>query len=238
MYFELKIAICDDEKYYRTHIKELISNYLSIRDIPFHIDLYKDGTDFCKDRENVEKYDVVFLDIEMERLSGMETAHWIREKNTDIDIVFITIVADYVFEGYRVGAVRYIMKNELEALLPECLSNILKRKNQTGNKIEFSFVGGKRKILLKDIIYIESKAHKLLFVRKDENLYLYDQINNMEQVLKEFGFIRCHQSFIVNIEHIDKIKNYWIYLSDGTEIPASRPKYAEIRQIFLQYKEI
>lgn len=67
---------------------------------------------------------------------------------------------------------------------------------------------------------------------------MYGQINKLESKMLNFNFVRCHQSFLVNLGHIEKINNYTIYLSDGSEIPVSRSRYSEVKQRYLQYKEI
>lgn len=235
---KLEIAICDDEKYYRQHIKELIDEYLNQKDILFNIDVFEDGKSFCKEESNLHKYDIIFLDIDMEGMNGMETAYAIREINSDMDIVFITVMSEYVFEGYKVSAVRFIKKMELDEVLTECLNALMKKRQHSDQKIEFSFVGGKRRVALKEILYIESKSHKLHFEKTHETLYMYGQISELESRMSDCNFVRCHQSYLVNLEHIEKINNYWIFLSDGTEIPVSKPKYPEVKRRFLQYKEI
>ena len=158
-------------------------------------------------------------------MNGMETAYAIREKNQNVDIVFITIMMDYALEGYRVDAVRYILKDDLESLLPECMDTILQKKQE--KEMEFPFVGGKRKVLLKEILFIESKSHQLWFERTRENLYMYGQINDLELILSNYDFVRTHQSFLVNLVHIEKINNYLLYLSNGAEIPVTKPSYTK-----------
>lgn len=238
MGLELNIAICDDEKYYRNHVENLVREYLVKEDVLFQIELFEDGKDFCQDEGNIQKFDIIFLDIEMDGMNGMDTAYFIREKNCEMDIVFITVTADYVFEGYNVSAVRYIMKKDIDKSLPECLANIVKKRKFSGHRMELPFVGGKRTVLLDDILYIESRLHKLQFTRKGGILYMYGQINEIECKMKDFNFVRCHQSFLVNLGHIEQINNYLICLSDGSEIPVSRPRYPEVKQRYIQYKEI
>lgn len=238
MGLELNIAICDDEKYYRNYVENLVREYLEKENVIFQIDLFEDGKDFCKVDENIQKFDIIFLDIDMKEMNGMETAYSIRKKNMEMDIVFITVMPDYVFEGYKVSAVRYIMKKEIDKSLPECLCDILRKRKFSGQKMEFPFVGGKRNVILNDILYIESKSHKLQFARKSGILYMYGQINELELKMTDFNFVRCHQSFLVNLEHIEQINNYLICLSDGSEIPVSRPRYPEVKQQYLKYKEI
>lgn len=238
MGLELNIAICDDEKYYRNYVENVVRDYLIKEDVLFQIELFVNGEAFCEKEENIQKFDIIFLDIEMDGMNGMETAYFIREKNPEIDIVFITVTSDYVFEGYNVRAVRYIMKKEIDKSLTDCLANIIKTRKCSGHRMEFPFVGGKRIILLDDILYIESCSHKLQFRRKGEILYMYGQINELESKMSGFSFVRCHQSFLVNLGHIEQINNYLICLSDGSEIPISRPRYPEVKQRYLQYKEI
>ena len=96
---------------------------------------FTSGLEFCSDDNNLQQYDIIFLDIGMKEMNGMETAYAIREKNQNVDIVFITIMMDYALEGYRVDAVRYILKDDLESLLPECMDTILQKKTGKGNGI-------------------------------------------------------------------------------------------------------
>lgn len=238
MDLKLNIAICDDEPYYRNYIEFLIREYLSGEDVLFCIKQFQSGSDFCEDPENTRRFDIIFLDIEMTGMNGMETAYFIRKRNSETDIVFITAVSDYVFEGYRVNAVRYIMKNNLEELFPECMADIMKRRRYRVHKMQFSFVGGERTVLLDEILYIESQSHKLKFKTKEGILFMYDRIDELESRLEKFCFVRCHQSFLVNMRHIEKFRNYRAYLSDGSEIPVARPKYSEVKRDFLRYKEI
>lgn len=238
MALELNIAICDDEKYYRNYVKNAVRDYLVKEDVLFRIELFMNGEAFCEHEENIQKFDIIFLDIEMDGMNGMETAYFIREKSPEIDIVFITVTSDYVFEGYNVRAVRYIMKKEIDKSLPDCLANIIKTRKLSGHRMEFPFVGGKRTILLDDILYIESRFHKLQFTRKDDILYMYGQINELESKVTGFNFVRCHQSFLVNLGHIEQINNYLICLSNRSMIPVSRPRYPEVKRRYLQYKEI
>ena len=152
MDLKLRVAICDDEKYFREEIKRLVEQYLKEKKIIFCIDLFTSGLEFCSDDNNLQQYDIIFLDIGMKEMNGMETAYAIREKNQNVDIVFITIMMDYALEGYRVDAVRYILKDDLESLLPECMDTILQKKQE--REMEFPFVGGKRKVLLLSLIHI------------------------------------------------------------------------------------
>ena len=235
---ELNIAVCDDDKYCRHYMKKRIAEYLEKAEVLFRLEEFEDGEDFCKEEENIRKYDIIFLDIGMKHMNGMETAYAIRKKNKKMEIVFITVTEQYVFEGYKVGAMRYIMKPDLKALLPECLETLVEAWKRRSRQMVFSFVGGRREVLLKELLYIESMAHKLKFVEQNDICYMYGKLGDMELKLSDYHFVRCHQSFLVNLEHIDQINNYRLYLSNKEKLPISRPRYLQVRQRFLQYKAI
>lgn len=115
------------------------------------------------------------------------------------------------------------------------MDTILQKKQE--KEMEFPFVGGKRKVLLKEILFIESKSHQLWFERTRENLYMYGQINDLELILSNYDFVRTHQSFLVNLVHIEKINNYLLYLSNGAEIAVTKQRYAKVKGQYLSYKE-
>ena len=81
MGLELNIAICDDEKYYRNYVENVVKEYLVKEDVLFLIELFVNGEAFCEKEDNIQKFDIIFLDIEMDGMNGMETAYFIREKN-------------------------------------------------------------------------------------------------------------------------------------------------------------
>lgn len=125
----LTIAICDDEEYYRVHIKHILEKNLNSRRIRYQIELFSSGEDFLGQNKDM-KFDIVFLDIEMKKINGMEVAYKIRERNPDTEIVFVTVMMEYALEGYRVNARRYLLKENLEQLIPECLSIILRAQDE------------------------------------------------------------------------------------------------------------
>lgn len=233
-----KIAICEDEKYYQKHIKQILEAYLSKRKLKYGISIFASGEEFFEQNEYKVEYDLVFLDIEMEQMNGIEVAYKIRAINPNTEIVFVTVLAEYAIEGYHVNARRFLLKEDLKKLIPECLSIILENRNESlSEKRKFSFIGGEREIVVKDILYVESILHKLCFVREGEKLYMYGKLNQLENILEQYGFVRTHQSYLVNMRFIDKISNYTLFLSDGTKIPVVKSRYQTVKTKFLHYKE-
>lgn len=238
MSLEFKIAVCDDEKFFREYINNLIEDYFLKKKMIVHIDLFSDGSEFCADRKNFHKYDIIFLDIEMRQMNGMDTAYIIRRFNEDVPIVFITVKIEYSLEGYKVNAMRFIIKQDLEHPLRECLDAVLQSRRERTVTMKFCFVGGERNIMLKDFLYIENRSHQLRFVGKVEELFLNKKLNTVEEQLRPYHFARTHQSYLVNLEYVDKLASYKVYLFDGSILPAAKGRYVELRKNYLLYKEL
>ncbi len=233
----LKIAVCDDEKFYREKINALLQKFLSERQLDGIIDIFCSGEEFLSQRGNAIKYDAVFMDINMEQTDGIETAMRIRAFQSDTYIVFVTAFIKYVLDGYKVNAVRYIMKDTLDVAIPECMDAILEKMEL--RQISFSFMEGERRLYTDNLLYVESKKHKSIFFYQEEELttyQIYEKLDNIEKLLKGFGFLRIHKSYLVNMRHIRKISNYIAELSTGEELPVPRIRYQAVKREFVEYK--
>lgn len=157
----LRIAICDDEQFYREKIRMLLERYFEKSDLQYELAAFASGEDFLKACENRVKYDIVFMDISMEELDGMQTAQQIRAFHSDTEIVFVTAFLDYALEGYKVNAIRYILKDMLDGAVVECMDAILQKRKAA--QVKFSFMEGERKMYTENILYVESRKHKSVF---------------------------------------------------------------------------
>lgn len=233
----MKIAVCDDEKFYREKINTLLQKYLSDHQLDSVIDIFCSGKEFLSQSSNAVKYDVVFMDINMEEMDGIETAMRIRAFCSNTYLVFVTAFIKYALDGYKVNAVRYIMKDTLDAAIPECMDAILQKMQF--RQISFSFIEGKKRLYTDNLLFVESKKHKSVFYYQEEQLtkyQIYEKLDQMEKELENFGFLRIHKSYLVNMRHIRKISNYIAELSTGEELPIPRIRYQEVKQKFVEYK--
>lgn len=102
--------------------------------------------------------------------------------------------------------------------------------------VEYPFVEGRRKLRTEDIIYIETARHKNIFHTKEETFSLYRKLNEIEEDLKEMGFLRIHQSYLVNMRYIEKISSYILRLDNGKEISVPKSRYRNVKQRYAEYK--
>lgn len=233
----LRIAICDDEQFYREKIRMLLERYFEKSDLQYELAAFASGEDFLKARENRVKYDIVFMDISMEELDGMQTAQQIRAFHSDTEIVFVTAFLDYALEGYKVNAIRYILKDTLDGAVVECMDAILQKRKAA--QVKFSFMEGERKLYTENILYVESRKHKSVFFYMETETVtyqIYEKLDSIEEKLSGCGFLRIHKSYLVNLKHIRKISNYVAVLSTGEELPVPRLRYQAVKEAFVEYK--
>lgn len=236
-----RIAICDDEKIFRDDLKEILIRYMTDRGIMLEIDTFSSGKEFVELGIEMVKYKIVFLDINMDELDGIMTAKKIRENSKDMFIVFVTAFVNYTIEGYKVDAVRYILKDNknLFASVYECMDAIHEKMDYKITWAEFDFCEGTRKVSLNRILYIESKLHKLEFHVMEDCLQKYTLQGTLNEIDDKFAgndFLRIHQSFLVNMKFIKNISRYRVLLNNGILLDIARARYKYVEEKFIAYR--
>lgn len=237
----IKIAICDDELLFREQMQKIIATYMELHGYAYQIDLFSSGLELIEKAEKIRGYQAVYLDIGMDELNGIQTAECIRQYSQDIHLVFVTSYFLYALEGYKVKAIRYIMKDNesIEAKMNESLDAIMALLDRTNYTELLSFREGDLEICLDDIKYIESRLHMLFFEMdiESENTYtLVERLDTLEERYKQYGFVRIHKSYLVNLKYIKSISRYHVTLKDETVLNIAKPRYMEVKNAFLSYR--
>lgn len=233
----LEIAVCDDERFYREKIEKVLKEYLAEHELEYRIQFFPSGEEFLSRSENRVKYDIVFMDINMEKVDGIQAAMQMRSFHSNTYLVLVTAFINYVLEGYKVNAVRYIMKDTLDTAIAECMDAIMEKMKVA--RVSFSFVEGERKLYTDNILYVESRKHKSVFFYMESEILkyqIYEKLDWVEQKLSGFHFLRIHKSYLVNMKHIRRISNYTAVLDTGEELPVPRPKFQAAKEAFVAYK--
>jgi Response regulator of the LytR/AlgR family len=236
-----RIAICDDEIFFAEDLKELISGYMTEKGLVFEIDIYGSGEALVELGIEVVKYTAVFLDINMEKVDGIKAAEKIREISREVFIVFVTAYVNYSLEGYRLDAVRYLLKNKVNfpGTVNECVDALMDKLNYSIAKRVFDFKEGTKEVSLERLLYIESNLHKLEFhiMEDDMKIYtMYETLNALEEKLAVNDFIRIHQSYLVNIKHIKNVVRYKVVLTNGVELIIPKARYTYVKEQFISYQ--
>ncbi|CEQ13920.1 DNA-binding response regulator [[Clostridium] sordellii] len=221
----LKIAICEDEQSQRELVKNYINRLLLNKN--YEIFEFKSGEELIANYP--QKLDILFLDIQMEEINGMDTARTIRTFDNNVEIIFITGIWDYVQEGYEVRAYRYIIKpigfDNFDSQLNLCLREIENKKRPS---VVVTYKGEVNKIELGSIVYIETDNRNTI-IHTDQRSYKSNMgINKIEKHLEGSTFFRCHNSFIINLEHINQIGQDSVFLGKY-EVQVSRHKMKDLK---------
>ena len=224
----MKIAICDDSREDRDALRAL----LEACGHGFEIREYGSGAELYADMGYVRECGIVFLDINMEGMDGLEAAGRIKAECPKVHIVLVTAYVNYALDGYKVKASRFLLKDDLERTLPECVEDILREERV----VEFDFVEGNVRLRVDDIISIETSRHKNVFYTAGETYSIYKKMDELEVELAGMGFVRIHQSFLINMRYIGKLGSYVMVLTTGKEISVPKSRYPEVKRQYTLFK--
>ncbi len=223
----IKIAVCDDDGETLETARNLILKWSKERNIPVEVTAYDNGDSliFANSRG---KIDIIFLDIIMPLLNGMETAKEIRTADTAVKIVFLTSSPEFALESYEVKAYDYLLKpvsyDRVSKVLDECTAAFEGERKNIVLKTAFGY----QKIYLSDVEYVEAQNKKVIFYLKNgEPTESPAPLYSIEDKLtSENGFFKCHRSYLVYMPAVESFSSSDIIFSSGRKIPIAR-RYAK-----------
>ena len=219
----LSIAICDDNHEDRLSIRWLMERILENRKMEHMIYEFSSGETMLPWMEkHRNEIDLLFLDIEMGKLNGLETAKKLRADNDTLQIVFVTGFPDYVFDGYGVDALGYLLKPAKREQLEELISRMLARRCRDAQRTYSCHYGDTwYRIPYKEILYFESDRRKVRCITANRSYEFYGKLDEVEQELDTAGFVRIHQRYLVQVNAIRCICGSEVQMEACT-LPISR----------------
>jgi len=229
----MKIAVCEDNTEDRDLIQHYITSYCKKNHFLVDIDAYDDGCALLN-AYSKENYQVLFLDIVMAGISGIEAARKIREQNDQCLIVFITISKDYSLDAYGVDGLTYVLKPLDEKKMSKALDKCRRVLTESSRFITIPADGqGSLDIPVSQIHYIEVYNKKVIFHAGDQNFTASRM--NLDKICEMLGgepFMRCHRSYIVNMNYIDQIKKGKFIMKNGDSVLIPLRAYKEVQTAF------
>ena len=222
------IVLCEDDILHR----ELLARYLEqiFKDLGLEYKLteFSSGEDLLSNYP--DKLDILFLDIQMDKLTGMDTARKIREFDNSIEIVFTTAILDYIHEGYEVRAYRYLLKPlEYECILKNtkaCINDLIDKKSTIAIKDRLQTAI----IHISDILYIEVLRKEITIYTKEDKYLFKTSMKSIEDTLVKKNFFRCHKSYLINLKKVNLLREKEnLVIIDCFEIPVSRYKLKALK---------
>lgn len=230
----IKIAICDDIASEREELQSILFMIQNTeQNWNFDITQYESGELLFMDLEEQQCiFDLIILDIYMDGMSGMEIAHKIRKNGIQTPIVFLTASPDFALESYDVNAFGYLLKPIDADKLTAVLERLLVYYDRP--RVSIQCDRRRRYLFLDEIMYVESRNHNIyIHLAKGEILTSGEKLNNLEEEMDD-RFLRCHQSFLVNMHFIADVADDFI-LKDGTRIPIRKRQHKAIADTYYRF---
>ena len=231
---QLNIAICEDEPVVLHHITQVIQSEFQMLDLPVTIQSYKKPELLALQLKKGVLFNILFLDIDMPSLNGIELAKLANQMISKAFIIFISSKEEMVYQSFRVRPFRFIRKFEFNKEIHACITDIVDEFSEQINQeyLIFSSQNALFRLNIHDIIYIESIGKMLRIVMKEKELEVRYVLSDMENQLKPYHFMRIHKSFLVNRTFIFSIETKEILLTNGVSLPLSRYRAKETKQKF------
>ena len=235
----MHMLICDDDARFAARVEQLVRACLGQREIPAEIVVCTSGEEALA-VPDLELYQVALLDVDLDTMNGISLGRQLRQRSPDIYLVYISAYLEFAPDGYTVNAFRYILKRDLERMLPSCLDAILSEASDSGRKVLTIHLNRTQMDLPYDsIYYLESNLRKINVygdVMHQPLCAYYGKLTELPEALFQNGFLRVGRSYVVNMRYIRQISNYKVMLRNGVELSVSRNGYAGIRTTYLEWK--
>lgn len=233
---QARIAIVEDETAQYEYVAKMIEAYAKNAEQHVMITYVANAEEFLFKYDQPGCFDIIFLDVMMKEMNGMELAKAIRQFDRAVQLVFLTGVADYVFEGYEAGAVRYLIKPVNEEKLADTLNACFARLSERRNDyLTFRYMGETVRVAMSDIISIEINGHYVSMKTCKTAYEWKESLARLLKMLDRSRFVNANRSTVVNIEYINKITREECFLDSGEVIPVSRGAYVALNEAFMSF---
>jgi len=225
----IHIAIVEDEIIYAQQLKKILEHWAQQFNCTITVNYFKNTTSFLE--TTFDDYDLAFLDIQLnEAMDGLSLAQFMRKKNYQGSIIFLTSYKDYVFQGYDVQALHYLLKPIKEPDIIKCMTIVYQLTME--NNYIFNHNNQTIKIPYHQILYFSSSNHYKDIYTTDKTYSFMSNLNDIKCHLPYY-FVQCHRSILVNMNHIEKIVKNELFLSNGNKLPISSSCLEDVRKTFL-----
>ena len=230
----MKIVICEDETMCSALLNEYIKRWARENGVFVELFVCVSAEQLLFELEDGLDVDLLFLDIRLGKMNGIELAHRLRELEYRMQIVFTTDSPEYVFEGYNVSALNYLVKpidyNMCQSILEQAHKLTVSKRFYLCKAAESLY-----RILYEDMLYIEMSSHTAIIHTRDTRYSTRKTIAEIIAELDDTLFVRCHKSFVVNIQHIASISKKCVVLSDKSSVDIGKTFALDVNEKFAKY---
>ncbi len=236
----INILICDDDLGFLKRMQNLVEIFLGTKGIKATLYTFSDAQKISP--QILKSIDIAFLDIDFEQkhFNGLDLAKKLRFFRKDAVIIFVTNFIEYAPDGYEVQAFRYLLKRQINDGFPQYLDLAISHLKRERDTVKFQISGEIIDVPLVDILYFEVYQHSVtMHLRKNgqkSSYKFYASLSDLEERLSSRGFLRVHNSYLVNMQYILKFQCRQVTLQGGVQLRVSEKNYAENKQKYLLWR--
>lgn len=230
----MRICICDDDNILHQEIRNLLFPFFTESGLPQITDLFS-GDELISHYSSSKDFDIIFLDIEMGKINGIDTATEIRKYSPEAIIVFVSSHKNYVFDAFRCEAFHFLVKPINQEEFDDVFNRALHKYRVMNEKYFVCWHSCRKSLSIADITYIEGYRRRLKVHVAGEEYEHIGKVSDAYEKLKPHGFLRVHQGFIVNMRHIKSFESMSILLTDGTRVPIGGRRRPEALKMYDKY---
>jgi DNA-binding LytR/AlgR family response regulator len=235
---KMYVSICDDSLPFAQALRERIVNYCARFDYDCVCKIYTDPLKLLEADLSLEQ--VLFLDVDMPKINGIDVARQLRERLPELIIVYVTNWVQYAPYGYQVSAFRYLLKSNLENEFPACMDAAFEKLKLDSARVVLSGKNGQFTMPVPQILYFEGASGRRVYLHTAGNgkavMECVTKLSELEAELSEQGFLRIQRSFLVNMQHITQMRNYEVLLSNGERLKTSRQQFSEVKSAYTLWR--
>lgn len=235
----LNIAICDDEIPITGRMERQIQKMARNSFINVDIDVFWSGETLVAAVADGNVFDIIYLDIEMDKEDGISAAKKLRIYDKNVLIIYVTSHENYMKDSFEVRPFRFLVKPVNAQQMEKCFKNACDEISNGDYYFRYSFQRINHKVLIKDIIYFESSKRKIYIVTAKERLELYGKLNDIEESLRicKASFLRIHQSYLVNYKHVEGQAYDFVIMDNGKRLSISEDRRKEISEKYCSMED-
>ena len=220
----IRVALVEDDPNYRTELTEYLKRYEQESGEKFRITVFTDGDEIAENYK--ADYDIILMDIEMTFMDGMTAAERIREVDSEVVIIFITNMPQFVMKGYKVDALDYVLKPITYFAFTQRIERAMERmRRRTSRFITITIKGGMQKLDISRITYVEVRDHDLIFHTVNGEILSKGSMKELEEALEPEHFFRCNKCYLINLEYVESVQNNDVQVGrDMVQVSRSRKK--------------
>ena len=228
-----KIALVDDEYESAELLSRYIEEYAKEYGVLFNISRFKNGLDFIE--EYTPQYDLVFMDVDMPQMSGLEAASRLREVDATVVLIFVTFLAKYALNGYKYEALDYMVKPvsyyAFRITMTRALQRCSRKKKET---VILPSSEGDLCIELNCLSYVEINNHDITYHTTRGNFTAYGTMRAIEKLLPAKQFSKCNRCYLINLRSVTRIQGNTVFIGEE-ELEISRPRKQEFMAALHEY---